>query len=127
MATKQGTDQATDRMRRCIGSTTFGIEAHEASVGDFPVQPSQKDGLGRMCKPHWKVYTGALRKAALARKAQGAEPKPATEAEAPAFEHTLAASLVGEGEPIEPPARRRTRATPKQEAVTTAIREILAG
>ena len=56
-------------MRRCIGSAKFGIEAHEAPVGDFPTQPSQKDGLGRMCKPHWKQYTSALRNAALARKA----------------------------------------------------------
>ena len=56
-------------MRRCIGSAKFGIEAHEAPVDDFPVQPSQKDGLGRMCKPHWNQYTTALRKAALARKA----------------------------------------------------------
>ena len=56
-------------MRKCIGSTKFGIEAHEAPVDDFPAQPSQKDGLGRMCKPHWNQYTSALRKAALARKA----------------------------------------------------------
>jgi len=56
-------------MRKCIGSAKFGIEAHEAPVGDFPIQPSQKDGLGRMCKPHWNQYTTALRKAALARKA----------------------------------------------------------
>ena len=56
-------------MRQCIGSAKFGIEAHEAPVGDFPAQPSQKDGLGRMCKPHWNQYTKALRKAALARKA----------------------------------------------------------
>ena len=56
-------------MRKCIGSAKFGIEAHEAPVGDFPTQPSQKDGLGRMCKPHWNEYTSALRKAALARKA----------------------------------------------------------
>jgi hypothetical protein len=56
-------------MRKCIGSAKFGIEAHEAPVGDFPAQPSQKDGLGRMCKPHWNQYTSALRKAALARKA----------------------------------------------------------
>ncbi len=59
-------------LRRCIGSAKFGIEAHEASADDFPVQPSQKDGLGRMCKPHWNQYTTALRKAALARK--GEEP-----------------------------------------------------
>ena len=60
-------------MRRCIGSTKFGIEAHEAPITDFPAQPSQKDGLGRMCKTHWNQYTGALRKAALARKAAEGE------------------------------------------------------
>ena len=59
-------------MRRCIGSAKFGIEAHEAPVTEFPAQPSQKDGLGRMCKPHWNAYTNALRKAALARKAEAA-------------------------------------------------------
>jgi hypothetical protein len=59
-------------MRRCIGSTKFGIEAHEAPADEFPAQPSQKDGLGRMCKPHWNQYTKALRKAALARTADGA-------------------------------------------------------
>jgi hypothetical protein len=64
-------------MRRCIGSKTFGIEPHEAPVADFPAQPSQKDGLGRMCKPHWREYTNALRKAALARKAAEAEAAPA--------------------------------------------------
>jgi hypothetical protein len=56
-------------MRKCIGSAKFGIVAHEAPVTDFPAQPSQKDGLGRMCKVHWNQYTTALRKAALARKA----------------------------------------------------------
>ena len=58
---------ATTEMRRCIGSKTFGIEPHEAAAADFPTQPSQKDGLGRMCKPHWRQYTNALRKAAVAR------------------------------------------------------------
>jgi hypothetical protein len=66
-------------LRKCIGSTRFGIEAHEAPTDDFPVQPSQKDGLGRMCKAHWNAYTSALRKAALARKAS-AEGGVATEA-----------------------------------------------
>lgn len=61
-------------MRKCIGSTKFGIEAHEAPAADFPAQPSQKDGLGRMCKPHWNQYTSALRKAALARKAAEVAP-----------------------------------------------------
>ena len=68
-------------MRKCIGSAKFGIEAHEAPVTEFPAQPSQKDGLGRMCKPHWNAYTSALRKAALARKAEAApaEPEPVAE------------------------------------------------
>lgn len=132
---KTATTPSTEGIRRCIGSRTFGIEPHEAPVSEFPSQPSQKDGLGRMCKPHWKAYTNALRKAALARKAAEAEVAPASEsatepaAEAPAHEHTLAASLVGEGEPIETPTPRRSRrakATPEQEAVTTAIRGILA-
>ena len=56
-------------LRKCIGSAKFGIETHEAPADEFPAQPSQKDGLGRMCKPHWNQYTTALRKDALARKA----------------------------------------------------------
>lgn len=63
------TDATTTELRRCIGSTKFGIEAHEAPPEEFRAQPSQRDGLGRMCKPHWNQYTSALRKAALARKA----------------------------------------------------------
>lgn len=69
-------------MRRCIGSERFGIGAHEAPVTEFPAQPSQKDGLGRMCKPHWNAYTSALRKASLARKA--AETTPAAPEPVPA-------------------------------------------
>jgi len=56
-------------LRRCIGSARFGIEAHDAPVDDFPAQPSQKDGLGRMCKPHWNQYTAGLARDAKARKA----------------------------------------------------------
>lgn len=56
--------------RRCVGSTTFGIEPHDAAVSDFPVQPSRKDGLGTMCKPHWTEYTRALRRAQRARAKQ---------------------------------------------------------
>ena len=58
---------------RCIGSTRYGIEAHEAPVGDFPIQPSQKDGLGRMCKTRWNQYTAGLARDAKARKV-AAEP-----------------------------------------------------
>lgn len=87
--TKDATTQtATSGVRRCIGSTTFGIEAHEAPVDDFPVQASAKDGLGRMCRSHWTAYTRALRKASLARKAaEVAEleptPEPVAAPEAP--------------------------------------------
>jgi hypothetical protein len=81
-------------LRKCIGSTRFGIEAHEAPVEDFPAQPSQKDGLGRMCKVHWNEYTTALRKAALAAKTEG---EVATEV-APT-----------EPEPVEAPEPIRTR------------------
>jgi hypothetical protein len=56
--------------RRCVGSERFGIEPHEAPIDDFPKQPSQKDGLGRMCKTHWKAYTAGLRKDALAGKTE---------------------------------------------------------
>lgn len=86
--------------RRCIGSAKFGIAAHDAPAKDFPVQPSQRDGLGRMCKPHWNEYTSALRRAALARKANtAAEPIPEV--------------AVAEPEPSEAkakPAARRRRA-----------------
>jgi hypothetical protein len=62
-------------LRKCIGSTRFGIEAHEAPVADFPVQPSQKDGLGRMCKPHWNQYTAGLARDAKARKSADGAPE----------------------------------------------------
>lgn len=87
------TDTTTTALRRCIGSTRFGIEAHEAEAGNFPAQPSQKDGLGRMCKPHWNQYTNALRKAALARKAAEAE--------------------LAEPEPVAEPIKKRTKRGPK--------------
>ena len=90
-------------LRKCIGSAKFGIEAHEAPATDFPVQPSQKDGRGRMCKTHWNQYTSALRKAALARKAiEGEVP---SEAAPP------------EPEPVETPAPMRTRGTRAIKAV----------
>ncbi len=65
-------------MRRCIGSAKFGIEAHEAPPEDFPTQPSQKDGLGRMCKPHWNEYTRGLARDAKARKAAAEDEGPVT-------------------------------------------------
>jgi hypothetical protein len=71
------TTKTTTELRRCIGSVRFGVETHEAPAEEFPVQPSQKDGLGRMCKAHWRAYTNALRKAAMARKAASPKPAPA--------------------------------------------------
>jgi hypothetical protein len=97
---------ATTRTRRCIGSARFGIEPHEAKVSEFPKQPSQPDGLGRMCAVHWKAYVTGLTAERKA-KARDAAPEASAEPEeepaptAPAHEHTLAASLVGEGQPFD--------------------------
>jgi hypothetical protein len=79
-------------LRNCIGSARFEIEPHDAPVDDFPKQPSQKDGLGRMCKTHWNEYTAGLARDAKARKAAepdvdtaaAAGPEAAVEAEAKA-------------------------------------------
>lgn len=86
--------------RRCIGSERFGIVGHEAPVAEFPAQPSQKDGLGRMCRPHWAAYTSGLRKAALARKATNAapaEPKPVATSEPTRAMRGRKAAAAGEG------------------------------
>lgn len=61
-------------LRRCIGSATFGIAAHDAPIAEFPVQPSRKDGLGLMCRPHWTEYTRGLRQAQRARQAAATAP-----------------------------------------------------
>ena len=92
-------------LRKCIGSAKFGLEAHEARPDEFPAQPSQKDGLGRMCKPHWNQYTSALRKVALARKAS----EDGTASEAPT-----------EPGPVEAPEPIRTRAKRGSKAVAPA-------
>jgi len=101
-ANERDTDMA--ELRRCIGSTRFGIESHEAPLEDFPKQPSQKDGFGRMCTRHWNEYTAGLARDAKARKA----------AEAGATEEALA--------PAADPAPKQKRApnpkpTEGQEAV----------
>jgi hypothetical protein len=96
------TDTTTTALRRCIGSTEFGIEAHEAPPDEFPAQPSRKDGLGRMCKPHWNQYTSALRKAALARKA--------AEAEVPAEVAQTESEPVVPPEPVRPRGKRGSKA-----------------
>jgi hypothetical protein len=97
------TDMA--ELRKCIGSARFGIEAHEAPVEDFPSQPSQKDGLGRMCKTHWNQYTAGLARDAKARKA--AEGDATDEATAPPTD--LGDATAG---PPEPAPKRRKPANP---------------
>jgi hypothetical protein len=87
-------------LRKCIGSTRFGIEAHEAPTADFPVQPSQKDGLGRMCKPHWNHYTARLARDAKARNAATTEP----DAPNPAQSETKPSRAKGKAKPTEPVA-----------------------
>jgi len=79
-------------LRRCLGSARFGIEPHKAPVQEFPRQPSQRDGLGRMCKAHWKEYTGGLARGVNARK----RGQPVAE-EAPAAE---AVAGSGQGEAV---------------------------
>ena len=69
------TTKTTMKTRTCLGSKRFGIEAHEAPADDFPKQPSQPDGLGRMCRSHWREYTAGLREDAQARKAGEAADK----------------------------------------------------
>jgi hypothetical protein len=106
-------------MRKCIGSTRFGIDAHEAPTEDFPAQPSQKDGLGRMCKPHWNQYTAGLardRKAKLATEAAVDSPV------VPAGTKARAKAAT-KPEPIrtKPARRRKAEGDPIVEAVDAAI------
>ena len=106
--------------RRCIGSSRFGIEAHDADAGDFPVQPSQKDGLGRMCKTHWREYTDALRKAALARKAEADAPASKPEPEvASAPEPVDQPKRQHRGKPGAPRPNRRRGPTPRSYHLAT--------
>ncbi|MGH2967149.1 MAG: hypothetical protein ACRDMH_17460 [Solirubrobacterales bacterium] len=59
-------------MRTCVGSARFGIKTHGAPIADFPKQPSQKDGLGRMCRSHWREYVKGLSRGAKASAAAAA-------------------------------------------------------
>ncbi len=105
-------------LRRCIGSAKFGIEAHEAPVGDFPAQPSQKDGLGRMCKAHWTEYTRALRRASAKPKGAPASvvevyrakaDKATVQSQAAARVATNRAARVAAAKPAKKPEPIRTR------------------
>jgi hypothetical protein len=94
-------------LRKCIGSTRFGIEPHDAPIADFPSQPSQKDGLGRMCKPHWNQYTAGLARDAKARKAAAASGADATPIDA----------TSSEPEPAAEPTRQARRRAPSANPV----------
>ena len=126
MASKSdATSQTASGMRRCIGSTTFGSEAHEAPVDDFPVQASAKDGLGRMCKPHWRQYTNALRKAAVSRKAAEAATEAVTETERiaetePAAEALTEAEAEAEAEAPAPRKDRKVKVEAEPEEIAAA-------
>jgi len=105
-------------LRRCAGSTRYAIEAHEAPINEFPAQKSGKDGLGRMCREHWRAYTAALRRDQLARSGTPAtEPTAEPVAERPA--RTTRAAKVPAARPV--PERVR-----KAKAVVAAT-DILAG
>jgi len=96
-------------LRRCVGSARFGIEPHEAPLADFPRQPSQKDGLGRMCRIHWNAYTAGLAREAKARKAAAGSGDVATSAEAGPEAANQADPAAPEPEPA---GKRRGRGTP---------------
>ena len=95
-------------LRKCIGTARFGIEPHDAPVDDFPKQPSQQDGLGRMCKTHWNQYTAGLARDAKARKveADGEASDPVAEVTEP--------PVAGAAEP----ALKRRRRAPDPSAAT---------
>lgn len=97
------TDKAT-ALRRCIGSKRFGIQPHDVPVEDFPKQPSQKDGLGRMCKAHWNQYTAGLARDAKGRRAA------ADEAQSVAPEMASSEEPASSAEPE--PNRRRPEIAP---------------
>jgi hypothetical protein len=113
-------------LRRCIGSERFGIVAHDAPPEDFPAQPSQKDGLGRMCKPHWNQYTAGLARDRKARKLLGTA-EPTVQSQAAARVATKRAARVATAgkkpEPIRTRAARARKTEGEQivEAVDAAI------
>ena len=113
VATAEAAAAGGGTLRRCIGSKRYGIEAHEAAVEDFPSQPSQRDGLGRMCRPHWNQYTAGLARDRKAKAAGGAEPaaEAAEQSQAAARVATKRADRVAAGTTAD--LRKKVRATAK--------------
>jgi hypothetical protein len=110
---KEARTMATTKTRRCIGSARFGIEPHEAPVKAFPKQPSQPDGLGRMCAEHWKLYVKGL---AADRKAKvgtmSAKPEPPAEPKATTKRERRRTPMASKPAPKpEPPRVRKARET----------------
>jgi hypothetical protein len=103
---------STTTLNRCVGSARFDIEAHEAPISEFPAQPSQPDGRGRMCQVHWKQYTAGLRKDALEREA----------AERPPAPETPARGAAGKAEKASPRAKadRQSKRSPTAQEVEQA-------
>jgi len=101
-------------MRRCIGSARFGIEAHDAPIEDFPKQPSQMDGLGRMCKTHWNQYTAGLARDAKAKKAAATSVEegvtPVTEGTEAGTAEASVTAITDEAATSEPKRPRRAKA-----------------
>lgn len=105
---------ADDRgdLRRCVGSERFLIKPHDAPLSDFPLQPSAKDGIGRMCKPHWTEYTRGLRNDQLARKGLTPAAKEAIAVEASKGRAKRKAAIPRTGQ--ESPALEEARALIKR-------------
>ena len=103
-------------MRKCVGSAKFGIEAHEAPVADFPQQPSQKDGLGRMCKAHWREYVSGLARDAKARAAGTTPAEPTVQSQAADRVTTNRAARVDVAKMVST-KKSRTAQAPKPEKV----------
>ena len=111
-------DETTATLRRCIGSARFGIEPHEAPAEEFPRQPSQKDGLGRMRRTDWNAYTAGLARDAQARRrptegSDTASPALWIRPLTPAARHSaLSPSLLRSRRDARPPMQPTSRTPP---------------
>ncbi len=46
-------------------SRSNSAEPHEVLIGEFPKQPSRKDGLSTTCAEHWRAHAKSLREARM--------------------------------------------------------------
>ncbi len=84
---------------------------------------SQKDGLGRMCKPHWNQYTAGL---ARDRKARIATEAAADSPPVPAAGKKARAKAATKPEPArtKPARRRKTEVDPVVGPVEATVEEV---